>query len=71
VTNTLAYCHFPDQICQLYSDGPPHGRLRRHGWQGPNVIKLFKDIIYEFSQKARVLLHGSPFQLCPMFVDWP
>jgi hypothetical protein len=29
---------------------------------GPNVIKLFTDVIYECLQQARVFVHGTPFQ---------
>jgi hypothetical protein len=36
---------------------------------GVSVIKLFTDVSYEFSQKARVLVLDKPFQLSLMFVD--
>ncbi len=35
---------------------------------GPNVIKLFTVVIYECSQKTRVLVSGRPFQHNLMFV---
>jgi hypothetical protein len=36
---------------------------------GPNVIKLFTDVIYEFSYYARVFVPSNPFQPSLMFAD--
>ncbi len=35
---------------------------------GANVIKLFTDVSYDFSQKARAFVTGKPFQPNLMFV---
>jgi hypothetical protein len=36
---------------------------------GPNVIKLFAAVIYEFLLSARGFVPGKPFQLSLMFVS--
>jgi hypothetical protein len=36
---------------------------------GPNVIKLFLSVIYEFLLKARVFVHVNPFQPSLMCAD--
>ncbi len=36
---------------------------------GPNVIKLFPSVIYEFLQKPRVFVPGTSLQPSLVFVD--